>query len=386
VIILSSLLYISLLAARGSAQTWISHDDDQPAQAAPQQGITSATEPATDPATEQPPDLPPMSDLPPLPLDQTQAAASSEPAKAEEPKVLPDYLALESNLNDFVAFSDGGWDGNWYVGYNSCWIVKLPPATAGSFVRAFIGAKLGRAKMTSKPGNAFEQFPIPGKIYMALSPNPAFSTEQSYFLTATDDIPAQPDPNLISSRIGDPGWFWTEVPVEAISTQGPNYLAIWSNTEGFVSVSSSPILAAAKTEQPADAWLNRSIHGVPPRDPAAALETRLSRLLPALAIKLVPANHNAVKVGGLRLDRSADGETVLRFSAEGSNIEETWYEVSYDMLSWMREGPLLRHPPFAFTLSPRLSSAREAFVRVVAVDSLGNQGQSAPSRLGKPAP
>src|SRR4051794_30165180 len=41
----------------------------------------------------------------------------------------PVFMADLANPNDFSVFANGGWDGNWYVGYNTCWIQKLsvPP-------------------------------------------------------------------------------------------------------------------------------------------------------------------------------------------------------------------------------------------------------------------
>jgi hypothetical protein len=366
--IILSVFFAFLGARPGLAQTWISHDQDAPPS-------NSETAQGQDQGDSEDSTLPPM----PQPRDPSARSASVSSAEPEAP-VLPVYLALKPNLNDFVGFSDGGWDGNWYVGYNSCWIVKLPKAPAGTYQRAYIGAKIGRAKTKRKDEHSFEEVTIPGKVYMAVSPQPAFTTERSYFLTNLEDVPTQPDATLISGRVGQSGWFWTEVPVDAISSTGPNYLAIWSNTEGLVSASSAPIIAAGTTAQPADAWLNRSIHGVPPRDASTALEVRLSRLLPALALKLVPPNNKEVKVGGLKVQK-IDGGALLQFAVDGENVDSAWYELSYDMLSWTRNGPLLRSPPYSITIPERTLGARELYVRAVAVDALGNQGTSEPVKI-----
>ena len=58
----------------------------------------------------------------------------------------PVYLSILSNINDYYAFATSGWDGSWYVGYNACWIVRLPAAPKGDFEKAYIGVKLGRMK------------------------------------------------------------------------------------------------------------------------------------------------------------------------------------------------------------------------------------------------
>lgn len=352
--IIYTLLFSFAIEAR--TQTWVSPPDAS-------EDEVETLEAAGDAA--------PLEPLPPEP------EASPQPSGP----VLPVYLALKPNLNDFVGFSDGGWDGNWYVGYNSCWIVKVPAPPPGDYQKAFLGAKLGRAKTRTKSESGFEQEPIPGKIYMGIASTPSFGSERRFFLSRAEDLPSQPDPTLISGWVGQPGWVWTEIPVSAVDLKGPNYLAIWSNTDAFISVASAPVLAAATVERPLPAWLNRSIRGAPPSDPANALETQISRLVPALALKLVPKNDGKVSVVGAVVE-TVDGERVVRFSVDGGAVDSAWYEVSYDMLSWMRNGPRLLHPPLSFTLEPSLLAARELWVRVGAMDVLGNTGYSKPLKVG----
>src|SRR4051812_24400091 len=78
--------------------------------------------------------------------------AGSEPA-ASASADYPVFVAKASNPNDYSLFANGGWDGNWYVGYNTCWIKKLPAIPLGHYARAYIGAKLGRMKLNSNPKN-----------------------------------------------------------------------------------------------------------------------------------------------------------------------------------------------------------------------------------------
>src|SRR5206468_924344 len=95
---------------------------------------------------------------------------------------------------DFVLFANGGWDGNWYVGYNTCWIQQLP-VPKGAYRRAFIGARLGRMKSQPEPGKpSWEKKALPGEIYMAIASTPAWTREQSHFLVDGRDIPLEPDP------------------------------------------------------------------------------------------------------------------------------------------------------------------------------------------------
>src|SRR3989338_5805148 len=63
------------------------------------------------------------------------------PLAAQEPVFVADL----PNPNDFGLFANGGWDGNWYIGYNTCWVQMLT-VPEGKYQRAFIGAKLGRMK------------------------------------------------------------------------------------------------------------------------------------------------------------------------------------------------------------------------------------------------
>ena len=55
---------------------------------------------------------------------------------------VPSYFSPEKNLGRHYLYADGGFHADWYVGYNNCWIIKLPPVPTGGYAKAFIGAKL----------------------------------------------------------------------------------------------------------------------------------------------------------------------------------------------------------------------------------------------------
>lgn len=297
---------------------------------------------------------------------------------------LPTYLALAPNINDFTRFADGGSDANWYVGYNNAWIVKLPAAPPGDFNRAYIGAKLGRAKTRPSPNRPWVREPIQGKIYMAVSPTPAFNAKQTFFLTDASDIPAEPDPSASVDGIGASEWLWAEVPMDKISSTGPNYLIVWAATEYFQTASSSPILAAASVDssmpRETSAWNNRAISGVPPRKGSNALQTAINNISPALAVKLVPAVTSEVTVADITA-RSLGNRYVVEFSAGGENISEAWVETSQDQLDWTRTGRIMRKPPFIFSLPAAKLPPAASFVRGVARDICGNSGHSMPAPL-----
>src|SRR5581483_9462939 len=134
---------------------------------------------------------------------QDAGAEAAAPITASR---LPAFVSLTPNINDYTRFADGGPDGNWYVGFNNAWIVRLPPAPTGDFTRAFIGARLGRAKTRARGGRGWDREAIPGKIYMAISQSPSFSSEQSFFLAETSDLPLEPDARAAVSGIGQSQW------------------------------------------------------------------------------------------------------------------------------------------------------------------------------------
>jgi hypothetical protein len=299
--------------------------------------------------------------------------------------VVPTYITLAPTVHDYTRFADGGPDENWYVGFNNAWIVKLPPAPAGEFPRAFIGARIGRAKTRPNPDKPWIREIIPGKVYMGISQTPSWTSEQSFFLAETTDIPADADPQARVDGVGAAEWFWAEVPTSMISFSAPNYLIVWSPSNYFTRASSSPIVAAAELEDSSReprAWNNRSILGVSPRSAANSLEKPISNIVPALAIKLVPPGPDepAVTVNDLTLARSGK-RALVRFSAAGEDVTDAWVEVSRDRLDWERISKLQRRPPYVFALPPEKTPGPGLFVRGVARDVSGAVGYSAPMMI-----
>ncbi|MDP3542849.1 MAG: hypothetical protein Q8T11_10340 [Elusimicrobiota bacterium] len=293
--------------------------------------------------------------------------------------IVPTFVTVAPSLHDYERFADGGPDANWYIGFNNAWIVKLPPAPAGDFAHAFIGAKLGRAKTRPVPGKPWLRETIPGKVYAGISATPAWTSEQSFFLAETRDIPAEADPQARVDGVGAGEWFWAEVPLSLVSQTAPNYLIVWSPTNYFTKASSAPILAASELETGGGetrAWLNRSVQGVPPRARGASLETPLNTLAPAIAIKLVPPGPDepAVSVADFAVAR-AGKRLVVRFSAAGEDVGEAWVEASRDQLEWQRASRIQRRPPFMFSL-PAEKAPAGSFLRGAARDISGAVGLS----------
>jgi hypothetical protein len=289
----------------------------------------------------------------------------------------PNYISLLPNINDFTRFADGGPDGNWYIGFNNAWIVKLPPAPEGSFDHAYIGAKIGRAKSKPNANRPWLRDLIAGNVYMGISQSPAFSSEQSFFLADARDIGAEPVADAPVPEVGPARWFWAEIPMNLISSQKSNYLAIWSPSESFISASSSPILGAATISSPrneAVAWNNHSIIGVPPRSESGALQTPMTNLSPALAIRLSCPAGIEPAIDNFSIQASTGG-FIARFSITGQDIAQSWIEASEDSLDWTRVTRYLNSPPYLVTLSSERLK-RLVYLRGAAQDSSGRIGKS----------
>ncbi|MDD5209030.1 MAG: hypothetical protein PHV36_06570 [Elusimicrobiales bacterium] len=317
-------------------------------------------------------------------------APASEPGKgpvfsARSP--VPAYFSPEKNLGRHYLYADGGFHADWYVGYNNCWIIKLPPVPTGGFSKAFLGAKLGRTKIMSWPAS-WDTTPIPGKIYMALNQAPTFNSDHTYFLVDAADLPREPLPNDSLDGVDSARWVWAEIPLSRVSAEKDNYLALWSSSRYFTSASSSPILAAAMSGGEAeDVWINRSIRGNAPSG-EGVLETPISGIKPAMAIKLVPLNEYKVYVKGFAAELT-QSEINVSFSVIGEDIRAAWLEVSYDKFDWQRVTRYFFKAPYFWTFRRDAISREMFYLRAAATDNLENVGYSmsitVPAMPGAPA-
>ncbi|OGS13044.1 MAG: hypothetical protein A2234_09595 [Elusimicrobia bacterium RIFOXYA2_FULL_58_8] len=287
---------------------------------------------------------------------------------------VPVYHALEKDLGKYYLYADGGFHADWYVGYNNCWVVKLPPVTAAPFARAFIGAKLGRSKIMSWP-MAWDPRPIPGKIYLAINSEPVFNSENMYFLVDAADIPREPLPNDHLEGVDSARWFWTEIPLSRLSIEKPSYMALWSSSRYFIASSSSPIVAAAKSDSTEeDVWLSRSVKGNPPSGDGV-FDIPVSGLKPAIAVKLIPANEYKVFIKGFMAELDARSITAS-FAVVGEDIRAAWLEVSYDKFDWQRVTRYMFKAPYFWSFGREEISRDMFYLRAAAVDNLENTGYS----------
>ncbi|OGS52282.1 MAG: hypothetical protein A3J79_03245 [Elusimicrobia bacterium RIFOXYB2_FULL_62_6] len=302
------------------------------------------------------------------------AQAPDEKAAAVKLLPVPSYRALVQDMSRFYMYANGGFNADWYVGYNNCWIIRLPPMSVGQYAKAFIGAKIGRAKIASWP-MSWDKTVVPGKIYLAINQDPVFNSDHMYFLVASSDLPLEPLPNDSLDGTDSAQWFWTEIPLSRISAEKPNYLAAWSSSRYFTASSSAPIIAAAQSDDTVEnVWLNRAIRGNPPGG-EGVLETPISGLKPAMAIKLVPKNDYRVIIKGFQAEMEGD-RVLVSFSAIGEDIRAAWLELSYDKFDWQKVSRLMFRAPFFMSFTREQLSKDMFYMRAAAVDALENTGYS----------
>jgi hypothetical protein len=304
---------------------------------------------------------------------------------SKTPKALPVYLCELSNIHDYNIFANGGWNGSWYVGYNVCWMEKLPKIPEGEYTRAFIGAKLGRMKSQAVVGKpTWEKEAIPGEIYMSISSSPAWTLSQSHLLTGTPDIPLEADPSNALEGVGESKWFWVEIPLSAVDFNGLNYLALWSSTNYFVSTASSPILAGGWGGKKLNSWLNNEVNGRPPSDPKTSLKTGITVFEPAIAMKLIPKGSEqyiSVKITDIKDGRDQTSNKTFYVSVSGNQIEKAWLEILTDKSIWKKHGSFTYNAPYMLTLKADLLPTGKIDIRCAAEDIWGNVGVSSPVRI-----
>ncbi len=330
----------------------------------------------------------------------------------------PVVIAEVENLNDFALFATSGWDGNWYVGYNHAWVTKLPGAPEGNYVKAYLGAKLGRAKNVIRrqlelAKNHFERLknlpeekreesakqlqyesfqeiskkikelekkvssPHLGKIYIGISSSPGWDKKNSFVLVSEEDIPMEGDPEEALEEVGEARWFWVEIPLGLVRYDKENYVAIWSPDENLNSAQVSPILASAWGSKEVNTWLDQESKGKPP----SSLSRSVTIFEPALAIKLVPANEKRVSV---EITNIGDGEEIeekrtVTASVSGGDIVKAWLEVSHEKSAkqakkWVRTGRPAFRAPYSITVDPTNLEEGTYHLRVGAEDFWGNVG------------
>ncbi|PIV19578.1 MAG: hypothetical protein COS41_00365 [Elusimicrobia bacterium CG03_land_8_20_14_0_80_50_18] len=310
----------------------------------------------------------------------------------------PLYIANLPNIHEYELFANNGWTGNWYVGYDHCWITELPPAPEKkNFKKAFIGVKLGRAKslkqlkagiqgeidalsqklaeaapaekanLTAEIESLKKKSPENAKIIIAVSDNADFSGRKSYLAALNSEIPLEGDNSEALNNVGESRWFWTEVPMSAISAEKTNFVAAWSDNPLFASVSYAPVIAAGWSEKNKYAYLSTDNFGKAPKNP----EKKISFFTPALCIRLVPDNKQIFKVSVLKAEIN-DG--VLRVQANIEGEPERLRLRVFDDNGEVSTGFGISTPPWHIT-AHNLEKGRYSF-ELDAEDRFGNRAES----------
>lgn len=207
------------------------------------------------------------------------------------------FIAELPTPGEFTLFANGGWNGNWYVGYNHGWASNLPPVDTEGVEKAYIGARLGRAKTAEQIKKAFrtsndektEISPGPYSILICVSRSKEHRP-QGQVLTTTDKIPLEGSPVAALEGVTESRWFWKEVDKSILSSDSSNYIHIWSEDKELNSVEVSPILAAGTGSNKRE-----NSYLVKGKEDKKDIRT-IKFFEPALAIKLVGENPPVPKI------------------------------------------------------------------------------------------
>lgn len=319
----------------------------------------------------------PVSPRPPLDLGFSPAAPAV-PNAAEVFGDGPVILASSRDLGSFSLLANGGFNANWYVGYNTCWVYRLPPIPAGTYQKVYVGAKLGAMKTEPRPGGpSWERRVVPGEISIGVSDAPSWPQSRRYFLARTEDIPLEGDASNALDGVGESRWFWTELPLKAVSATSDNYVALYSPDGDLRDAAHAPILAAGPSTGGVDLWLNNNAQGRPPLTAGEALKTPVGSYEPAVAIKLVPPREARPTVDW-RVPPAGRPEVDPRWVVDarvtGEDVECAWVEISTDSRSWRPWGRPKYGAPYTFTLTRDSLPGGLVRVRVTAKDIWENTG------------
>ncbi|MEN3013072.1 MAG: hypothetical protein ABDH23_00435 [Endomicrobiia bacterium] len=309
-------------------------------------------------------------------------------AFSQHQEYYPTYITGGVPINEYTLFANSGWDGNWYVGSNMCWIKKfkkdlLPPKNL--FSKMYVGAKLGRAKTKPKPSAPpWEKEIIDGNIYIGVSSTPAWKSDQRYFLCKVKDIPTEGDWENAITTTGEARWFFTEIPLEKVNFSEDIWVCVYSNTPYLTSASSSPIIAGAwreKNQKEFNIWLNNEINGAPPINPQNSLKTQIRVFDPAIVIKLIPEGAEnlpvEIKIAKIVDGRPENDEKVFFIQALTPNVECVYMEISADKENFTKFSKYMFCPPYAFHLNLEMipkEISGDFWIRFVARDIFGNTG------------
>ncbi|MGM0442046.1 MAG: hypothetical protein ACQEQC_06480 [Elusimicrobiota bacterium] len=238
-----------------------------------------------------------------------------------------DFISGLPTPAEYNLFANGGWSGNWYVGYGHGWINKVPRAKTKEYDRFFIGAKLGRAKtekqiekILGEQESDIEPSDGPYRIHIGLSGS-VEQRPQAKLLTTTDKIPREGSPTRADEYVRESKWFWVEVSEEEINKQDFNYIHLWSPDKELNSVKTAPVLAGGIGEEKGEnSFLVKE----------GGETTGINFFQPGLAIKMVKKGspESSVEITDLRQHPVVDTRMVVNTKVTGNYITEVTLEIN----------------------------------------------------------
>ncbi|MGM0568577.1 MAG: hypothetical protein ACQESB_05110 [Elusimicrobiota bacterium] len=250
---------------------------------------------------------------------------------------------------EYSLFAGGGWDGNWFVGSTQKWVSKLPPVDTSGFKRAFLGARLGRAKtlkqvrerLKNKSGeNDAQNYALPerpGKIKIGVSES-IEEFPKGDLLVYTDEIPLEGSDNHALRGVGESRWFFREIDINEISDDKNNFVFLFSNDQFLNSASVSPILAAGISSTGGnDSYIIKD----------GKEKSAINYFEPAVAIKLVAEDSPVpgIKVMGFKEHPHLESAHAVITDVRGEYISKVWLEVDNGS-GWQKKGVPEYSPPF----------------------------------------
>lgn len=258
------------------------------------------------------------------------------------------YYFSSQPLNDYNLFANSGWDGNWYIGYNRTWIVKIPVNKIKfDYDEAFIGVKIGRMKGDFIPGKPVKK-QYETNIYIKLL-DCKIQKEKIYKLCSTFDIPMESDFEYAIEETSDSKWFFTKIDKDFLENDCI-YTLIFINDEKFNGISSCPVLAGAWEKVKGsgfEAWIVEPAKGGE-FEMEKMFERRIYSFVPAVCLKLVKYEESQLNFG-INFIEISTRITRVQLDVKGGIIE-VWAEVATDNKTFGKVSRSVYAPPFDFSI------------------------------------
>jgi len=253
--------------------------------------------------------------------------------------------------SEFTLFANGGWNGNWYVGYNHGWISNVGKVHTAGYTKVYLGARLGRAKSSDQikkilqernPEKKNEINPGPFKINIGVSSSKEKKPEKSFLLAATDRIPLEGSAVMALDGVGESEWFWVGIPPSLVSSDSDNFIHIWSDDPELSGADVAPILAAGEGS-------NSKENSFLVTEDAIKV---IKFFEPALAVKMVGSisESPSVEIVEFTSHPVDPMKQIVKTEVKGNYITGVEIELN-DGTEWRSVGKRVKQPPYDMIFS-----------------------------------